>query len=99
MHTQDSYLHHQDDVLLALHQVVDQLLLTLVPFLILLIPALAGLTGRGSGGRTLLPKSRTKDTQDRHKITCNNCHSQAVQNIVDNLGTTHLTSSCEMYRS
>jgi hypothetical protein len=41
---EDSYLHHQDDVLLALHQVLNQLLLILVPFLVLLIPTLAGLT-------------------------------------------------------
>jgi hypothetical protein len=52
---EDSYLHHRDDVLLALHQVMNQLLLVLEPFFVLLVPALAGLTGRGSGGRTPLP--------------------------------------------
>jgi hypothetical protein len=51
---EDSYLHYRDNVLLALHQVLHQLLLTLEPFLVLLIPALAGPTRRGSGGRMLL---------------------------------------------
>jgi hypothetical protein len=39
---EDSYLHHRDDVLLALHQILHHLLVMLQPFLILLIPALAG---------------------------------------------------------
>jgi hypothetical protein len=47
---EDNYLHHRGDVLLALHQVLNQLLLMWEPFLILLLPVLAGPTGRGSGG-------------------------------------------------
>jgi hypothetical protein len=39
---EDSYLHHRDDVLLALHQILHHLLVMLQPFLILLISALAG---------------------------------------------------------
>jgi hypothetical protein len=42
---EDSYLHHRDDVLLALHKVLHHLLVMLQHFLVLLIPALAGLTG------------------------------------------------------
>jgi hypothetical protein len=51
---EDSYLHHQDDVLLALHQVLHYLLVTSQRFIVLVVPALAGLTGQGSGGRTPL---------------------------------------------
>jgi hypothetical protein len=44
-------MHHRDDVLLALHQVLNLLLLTLEHFLVLLVPALVEPTGRGSGER------------------------------------------------
>jgi hypothetical protein len=46
-----SYLHHQDDVLLVLHLVLHHLLVTSQHFIILVIPALAGLIERGSGAR------------------------------------------------
>jgi hypothetical protein len=49
-----SYLHHQDDVLLALHHVLHHLVVTSQCIIHLVAPALAGLIGRGSGGRTLL---------------------------------------------
>jgi hypothetical protein len=49
--------------------------------------------------RITLPKSRMKDTQDKHQITCNNRHSQVVKNTLNNSRTMHLTSSCEMHRS
>jgi hypothetical protein len=51
---EDSYLHHRDDVLLAMHQILHHLLMTLQPFLNLLIPTFAGPTRQGSGGRTPL---------------------------------------------
>jgi hypothetical protein len=51
---EDNYLHHRDDVLLAMHQVLHHLLMMLQCFLSLVIPILAVLTGRGSGGRTSL---------------------------------------------
>jgi hypothetical protein len=51
---EDSYLHHRDDVLLALHLVLHNLLVMLQHFLILVVPTLARPTGRGSGGRTPL---------------------------------------------
>jgi hypothetical protein len=35
--------------------------------------------------------------KDRQQIACNGLRSQAVQNTLDHLGTTHLTSSCEMH--
>jgi hypothetical protein len=47
----------------------------------------------------MLLKSRMIDTQDRRQITRNDRHSQVVQNMLDNLGITHLTSLCEMHRS
>jgi hypothetical protein len=40
-----------------------------------------------------------KTHKDRHHITRNGRHSQTVQNTLDNLGITHLTSSCEMHHS
>jgi hypothetical protein len=40
-----------------------------------------------------------KDTQGRHQVTRNGRHFQAVQNMLDNSGTMHLTSLCEMHRS
>jgi hypothetical protein len=40
-----------------------------------------------------------KTHKRRHQITRNGCHSQAVQNTLENSGTTHVTSSCEMHRS
>jgi hypothetical protein len=46
---EDSYLHHRDDVLLVLHQVLHHLLVTSQCFIILVVLALAGPTGRGSG--------------------------------------------------
>jgi hypothetical protein len=45
-----------------------------------------------------LSKSQTKHTRDRHKIARNGRHSQVVQSTLDNSGTMHLTSSCEMHR-
>jgi hypothetical protein len=51
---EDSYLHHRDDVLLAVHYVFHHLLVTSQCFVILVVPALVGLTRRGSGGRTPL---------------------------------------------
>jgi hypothetical protein len=59
-------MHHRDDLLLTLHQVLNQLLLTLEHFLILLILALVGPTRRGSGGR--MPLSGITPTI-RHLIT------------------------------
>jgi hypothetical protein len=47
-------MHHRDDVLLVLHQVLHHLLVTLQHFVDLVIPALAGLTRRGSRERTPL---------------------------------------------
>jgi hypothetical protein len=65
-------MHHRDDVLLALHQVLNQLLLTLEPFLVLLVPTLAEPTGRGIGGRTPLssttPTAHHPIVQSKHAI-------------------------------
>jgi hypothetical protein len=55
--------------------------------------------GVSENNRVTLPKSQMKDTQDRHQITHNGRHSQAVQNMLDNIEITHLISSCEMHRS
>jgi hypothetical protein len=40
-----------------------------------------------------------KTHKDIHQITRNSRHSQAIQNTMDNSGTTHLTNSCEMHHS
>jgi hypothetical protein len=63
---EDSYLHHQDDVLLGLHQVLHHLLVMSQYFVILVIPALVGQTGRGSGG--IMPLSGISPTV-HHPIT------------------------------
>jgi hypothetical protein len=41
---EESYLHHRDDILLVLHQVLHNLLVTLHRFIVLVILALARLT-------------------------------------------------------
>jgi hypothetical protein len=60
---EDSYLHHQDDVLLALHHVLHHLLVMSQCFIILVVPTLVGPTGRGSGGR--MPLSSIASTVHR----------------------------------
>jgi hypothetical protein len=50
--------------------------------------------------RVTLSKSRMEDTREsENQTTCIGRHSVAVQKMLDNSGTTHLTSYCEVHRS
>ena len=56
-------------------------------------------TGVPKNNRVTLSKSQTERTRLIDQITCNDRHSQAVQNTPDNSRTAHLTSQCEVRRS
>jgi hypothetical protein len=50
-------------------------------------------TGVPENNKVTLLKSQTEDTREtRNQTTRNGRHSQAVQKMLDNSGTTHLTS-------
>jgi hypothetical protein len=68
----DIYLHHQDDVMLALHHVLHHILVTSQCFIGLVIPALAGPTGQESGGRMTLSGINSHGQPPHHsKQACN----------------------------
>jgi hypothetical protein len=48
--------------------------------------------GVPENNRVTLLKSQTDDTWDRNQTIRNGHHSQVVQNMLDNSGTTHLTN-------